>query len=93
MNPVILTAAPDLQALRARISGDVVTPVDESWDVARQAWNLAADQEPAAVALVESAEDVVEIVKYARDNGLRVAAQGTGHGARPRWRRSTRPSC
>jgi hypothetical protein len=81
MNPVILTAAPDLQALRARISGDVVTPVDESWDVARLAWNLAADQEPAAVALVESVEDVVEIVKFARDNGLRVAAQGTGHGA------------
>src|SRR5512138_3617678 len=81
MNPVILTAAPDLQTLEARISGDVVTPADESWDSARQAWNLSADQQPAAVVLAESAEDVVEIVRYARDNGLRVAAQGTGHGA------------
>ena len=58
MNPVILTAAPDLQALRARISGDVVTPGDESWDADRQAWNLAVDQRPEMVALPESAEDV-----------------------------------
>jgi FAD/FMN-containing dehydrogenase len=33
------------------------------------------------VAFVESAEDVSKVVGFARDNGLRVAAQGTGHGA------------
>jgi hypothetical protein len=61
----------------------VVWPGDERWDEARLAWNLAVDQHPAAVAFPESAADVVEIVDYARENGLRVAAQGTGHGAAP----------
>jgi FAD/FMN-containing dehydrogenase len=41
------------------------------------------DQHPDAVALPESAPDVVAAVKFARQQGLRVAAQGTGHNARP----------
>ncbi len=70
-----------LDVLRARLSGDIVAPGDEGWDSARQAWNLAVDQRPAAVALPESARDVVEVVDFARRNGLRVAPQGTGHNA------------
>jgi FAD/FMN-containing dehydrogenase len=71
----------DVDELRARLAGDVVVPEDEEWDLARQAWNLAVDQRPAAVALPESAEDVSEIVNFARRHGLRVAPQGTGHNA------------
>jgi hypothetical protein len=56
---------------------------DPGWDAARQAWNLAVDQRPAAVALPRSAADVVASVRYARRSGLRVAAQGTGHNAAP----------
>jgi hypothetical protein len=63
------------------IRGRVATSSDSDWDEARQAWNLAADQQPAAVALVESADDVVKVVGFARDNGLKVTGQGTGHGA------------
>jgi FAD/FMN-containing dehydrogenase len=71
----------DLDGLRARLAGDVVAPGDEGWDLARRAWNLAVDQRPAAVALPESADDVVEVVAFARRHGLRVAPQGTGHNA------------
>jgi FAD/FMN-containing dehydrogenase len=71
----------DLDGLRAHLSGDVVAPGDEQWNLARQAWNLAVDQRPAAVALPESADDVVEVVNFARRHGLRVAPQGTGHNA------------
>ncbi len=74
-------ATPDVHALRARIAGEVVTPHDENWDEARRAWNLSADQHPELVAIPESAEDVVEIVDYAREHGYRVAPQGTGHNA------------
>jgi FAD/FMN-containing dehydrogenase len=63
------------------IAGQVVTPDDGDWDGARSAWNLAADQLPVAVALVESADDVVATVRFAAANGLRVSAQGTGHAA------------
>jgi FAD/FMN-containing dehydrogenase len=71
------------RALRARLQGDLVLPGDESWDEARQAWNLAVDQQPAAVALPETVDDVVAIVDFAREHGLRVAPQGTGHNAGP----------
>jgi hypothetical protein len=63
------------------ITGQVVTPDDADWDQARSAWNLAADQHPRAVALVESAEDVVATIEFAAANGLHVSGQGTGHGA------------
>ena len=59
----------------------LVFPGDPGWDEARRAWNLAVDQRPAAVALPESVDDVVAAVDYARTLGLRVAVQGTGHGA------------
>jgi FAD binding domain-containing protein len=65
------------------IRGRVATPSDSDWDEARQAWNLAADQRPPAVALVESADDVAKVVTFARQNDLKVAGQGTGHGAMP----------
>ena len=63
------------------IAGRLVTEADADWDEARAAWNLAADQRPSAVAFVESAEDVAEAVRFAASRGLRVTAQGTGHGA------------
>ena len=59
----------------------VLRPDSPDWDEARRAWNLAVDQHPEAVVLAESAADVVDAVAYARENGLRVAVQGTGHGA------------
>jgi hypothetical protein len=71
----------DKDALNGNFSGTVVSPGEERWDQARAAWNLAADQNPAAVAYAEGADDVVAAVNFARASGLGVAAQGTGHGA------------
>jgi FAD/FMN-containing dehydrogenase len=72
----------DIRALEARIGGQVVLPGDEEWETARQAWNLAADQRPAFVVFVESPEDIVAVVDFARVHGLKVAPQATGHFAR-----------
>jgi FAD/FMN-containing dehydrogenase len=69
-------------AARTAASPDILLfPGDPGWDEARRAWNLAVDQRPAAVALPETVDDVVAAVDYARTLGLRVAVQGTGHGA------------
>ncbi len=73
----------DVAVLRESLAGAVVLPDDAGWDAARQAWNLAADQRPALVALPESAADVQALVDFARTRGLRVAMQGTGHNAVP----------
>ena len=41
------------------------------------------DQRPAAVALPADADDVAEVVRFAREHGKRVAPQRTGHNAAP----------
>ena len=76
-----LESALDLGPLREQLDGDVVAPGEAAWDEARLAWNLSVDQRPAAVVLAESAADVAATVVFAREAGLRVAPQGTGHGA------------
>jgi hypothetical protein len=75
------TASQDLTPLRSALNAQVLGPTDPDWDTARQAWNLTADLQPAAVAFAEDASDVAAVVNFARDRGLRVAAQGTGHAA------------
>jgi len=65
------------------IAGRIATPEDSDWDQARAAWNLAADQRPEAVVFAESGDDVAATVRFAAERGLKVATQGTGHGAAP----------
>lgn len=61
----------------------VVRPTDADWDAARQAFNLMVDVRPAAVAFPEDEDDVKAVVRHARDSGLRIAPQATGHNAGP----------
>ena len=63
------------------IAGRIATSSDPDWDQARAAWNLTADQRPDAVVFAEDAADVRATVAFAAANSLRIAAQGTGHGA------------
>jgi FAD binding domain/Berberine and berberine like len=63
------------------MNGTFLTPEDDGYDSARQAWNLTVDQRPAAVAYAEDADDVAAAVRLAAERGLRVAVQGPGHGA------------
>ena len=63
------------------IAGRLATPDDPDWDEARQAWNLAADPHPAAVAYVQGADDIAAVIRYAAAHELKVLGQGTGHGA------------
>jgi hypothetical protein len=60
------TEALDPRHLRAVLEGEIFVPGDEGWDEARLAWNLAVDQQPAAVAVPASPADVVEIVGTAQ---------------------------
>jgi FAD/FMN-containing dehydrogenase len=70
--------------LASRLGDRIVGPEDPGWDEARRAWNLRIDQRPAAVARPAAVDEVVAVVEVAREHGLRVAPQGTGHSAAPR---------
>src|SRR5262249_5429862 len=65
------------------IAGRGATPADADWDEGRHGGTLAADLNPSALALVESADDIAATVRFAVANDLKVAGQGTGHGAAP----------
>lgn len=83
-----LIAAPDhrlrerrLDTVRGRLSGSIVANADRGWDAARRAWNRAATQRPPLVVFPETVDDIVEIVAFARAEGLQVVPQNTGRGA------------
>jgi FAD/FMN-containing dehydrogenase len=75
-----IAAMTSIETLPA-LTGDVVTPDQAAWDLARRAWNLAVDQRPACVAFPADAADVQTVLEHAIRTGLKVAPQGTGHNA------------
>src|SRR3954462_15350343 len=79
----IIDPARDLDDLRSLCGGAVALPSDDGYDSARQAFNLAVEQRPAAVVYPCSAQEVAAGVVVARSRGLRVAPQATGHNAGP----------
>jgi FAD/FMN-containing dehydrogenase len=79
----IIDPARDLDALRSLCGGAVALPDDAAYDSARQAFNIAVDQRPAAVVYPCNAREVAAVVSFAVERGLRVAPQATGHNAGP----------
>jgi FAD/FMN-containing dehydrogenase len=67
--------------LAAVLFGRLLRPGGPDWDAARQAWNLAVDQRPEFVVQAHTPGDVAATIDFARESGLRVAPQGTGHNA------------
>ncbi|MFP5372960.1 MAG: FAD-binding oxidoreductase, partial [Actinomycetes bacterium] len=78
------TATPSrAEGLRGLCGGSVQLPGDPAYDMARSPWNLQMREHPAAVAYPAFPDEVAEVLRAASAAGLRVAAQGTGHGAPP----------
>ncbi len=76
-------AATGVEVLRELCGGAVHLPGDPLFDEARWPWNLQVDARPAAVAYPAFSSEVADVVRAAASVGLRVAPQGTGHGAPP----------
>ncbi len=70
-----------LEALRPRLTGALILPADPGYDDARQPWNLAVDQHPAAVAVPADVGDLKALLQAAADTGIPLAVQPSGHGA------------
>ncbi|WP_082097346.1 FAD-binding oxidoreductase [Demequina silvatica] len=79
LSGITLDAAID--DLAALLDGEVVRPSETGWDQARAAWQLGVDQRPVAVVVARSEADIARTLRLASRMGVRVAPQGTGHGA------------
>ncbi|MFJ3954508.1 FAD-binding oxidoreductase [Streptomyces libani] len=85
INDLALPSAPApglaaLAALVAHVRGPVLVPGDDGYDAERSGFQLARQHRPAVIVGARCAEDVVAAVRFARDQGLPVAVQATGHG-------------
>lgn len=76
-------ADPGAGVLRTLCGGAVHLPGDPAYEDVRWPWNLQVDARPAAVAYPAFPSEVADVVRAATGLGLRVAPQGTGHGAPP----------
>jgi FAD binding domain len=68
-----------LGELRARFRGALLRPGEEGYDEARRIWNGGIDRRPALVARCAGADDVVEVLRFARERDLLVSVRGGGH--------------
>lgn len=84
------TGTPIGGTARPRRRPDAILPEHPAYDEARSAWNLHADQRPAAIVVARTVADVVGAITLADELGLCVVPQGTGHlaGALPRLDRT-----
>jgi FAD/FMN-containing dehydrogenase len=65
--------------LESSFRGQLVRPVDATYDENRAIWNGSIDRYPALIARCAGVADVIAAVKFARRTGLRVAVRGGGH--------------
>jgi len=69
----------NLDVLRSRLRGEILTPASRGYDSARQLWNAAIDRRPAAIVRCTSAADVASAVRFAAHEEIFPAIRAGGH--------------
>ncbi|MEO8540902.1 MAG: FAD-binding oxidoreductase [bacterium] len=69
----------DTDALRARLTGEVILPGDAQYDAARATKVLNHNRKPAVIVQPKTSGDVAEAIKFARTQDLALAIKSGGH--------------
>lgn len=72
-------SAEDIEALRTRVRGPVLTQDDVGYEDARTVWNAMIDRRPAVVVRCSDTSDVISAVRFARERNLLISIKGGGH--------------
>jgi hypothetical protein len=59
--------------------GELIGPEDEGYDEARTLFNAMMDKRPALIARCARADQVGQVIAFAREEGLPIAVRGGGH--------------
>lgn len=73
------SADDELEGLRSRLAGQIITAGSASYDTARRAVIINVDRHPLAIVQAASVQDVAETVRFARDRALPLAVRSGGH--------------
>src|SRR5437867_3803168 len=69
----------ELNELRGRLAGELITPDHPGYDQARRVWNGMIDRRPALVVRCLDESDVAAALSFARTQQLPLAVRGGGH--------------
>jgi len=78
-----LSGAPLVERLGSAVAGSVYRPGDDGYRLSAAGFNAATVHRSAAVVVASNAADIAATVRIARELGLTIAVQATGHGAAP----------
>jgi hypothetical protein len=65
--------------LGTALRGELIRPVDQSYEQHRRVWNGSVDRHPSLIARCAGVADVRSAIRFAREHGLLVAVRGGGH--------------
>lgn len=65
--------------LAGRLRGTLLTPQSAGYEETRKIWNAMIDRKPGLIVRCAGAADVMQAVRFARENGLLVSVRGGGH--------------
>jgi FAD/FMN-containing dehydrogenase len=68
-----------LSVLRAKVGCPILSPGDSEYESARRVWNGMIDRNPSMVVRPSSIADVMQTVRFARENRLPITVRGGGH--------------
>ena len=68
-----------IDAFRAGLRGQVLSPGDPGYDDSRSVWNAMIERRPALVARCLGVGDVIASLRFARENDLLFTIKGGGH--------------
>ena len=68
-----------IDAFSDAVAGKVIAPADPEYHSARRIWNASIDKHPGLIVRCAGAADVVQAVKFGRQNDLVVSIRGGGH--------------